>query len=116
MRPSDGAYNAIPLDQLAPEEPAVRWGDWVFDPKLLTLAHVAGGYEIDLEEVHSSAAILDWIFQLQHKAWADARTMHDLLRAIDAVLCPQANYCSREQDLRVDGGQLAREYAARVAG
>ena len=94
----------------------MRWGNWVFEPKNLTLAHATEGYEIDLEQVHSSAAILDWIFQIQQKQWADARTMHDLLRAIDDILSPQANYCSNEQDLRADGGKLASEFAKRTAG
>jgi hypothetical protein len=91
----------------------MRWGNWVFNPSNLTLTHSTEGYEIDLEEIHSSAAILDWIFQVQGKDWADAKTMHDLLRAFDDILNPQANYCSDEQDLRCDGGKLAREFAAR---
>jgi len=93
----------------------MRWGNWVFDPNNLTLSHATEGYEIGLEEVHSSAAILDWIFQILGKQWADARTMHDLLRAIDDILRPQANYCSNEQDKRADGGKLARAYARRFA-
>jgi hypothetical protein len=91
----------------------MRWGHWALDPKNLTLTHTAEGYEIDLERVRTSAAILDWIFQLQHKAWADAGTMHDLLRAFDDILAPQANYCSWEEDKRADGGKLAREFAER---
>jgi hypothetical protein len=93
----------------------MRWGNWALDPKNLTLTHAAEGYEIDLERIHTSAAVLDWIFQVQHKAWADAGTTHDLLRAFDDILDPQANYCSDEQDLRADGGELAREFAGRGA-
>ena len=91
----------------------MHWGNWVLEPKNLTLAHSSEGYEIDFERIHSSAAILDWIFQIQQKPWADARTMHDLLRALDDILRPQANYCSDEQDKRTDGGKLAREFAER---
>lgn len=94
----------------------MRWGNWVFDPKLLTLSHAIEGYEIDLERIHSSAAILDWIFQIVKKGWADARTIHDLLHAMDDILNPQANYCSNEQDLRADGGKLARNFAASFRG
>jgi hypothetical protein len=93
----------------------MRWGNWVFDPKRLTLSHAIEGcdvdYEIDLEEIHSSAAILDWIFQILQKPWADPGTMHDLLRAFEDILEPQANYCSFEQDKRADGGALARAFA-----
>jgi len=91
----------------------MRWGKWVFDAKHLTLKHSTEEYEIDLENIHSSAAILDWIFQIQGKAWADATTMYDLLRAFDDILAPQANYCSDEQNIRTDGGKLAREFAKR---
>jgi hypothetical protein len=38
---------------------AMKWGNWLFNPKNLTLVHLREDYEIDLEEVHSSAAILD---------------------------------------------------------
>ena len=93
-----------------------RWGEWVFKPENLTLLHAPEEYEIDLEEVHSSATILDWIFQIQNKTWATAATMHDLLRALDDILDPQANYCSFEQDKQADGGSLARRYAATLMG
>jgi len=89
----------------------MRWGNWTFNPKNLTLTHAAEGYEIDFERIHSSAAILDWIFQVLNKPWADARTVHDLLRAFDDVLSPQSNYCPFEADKRADGGKLAKEYA-----
>jgi hypothetical protein len=89
----------------------MRWGNWVFNPKHLTLTHSPEDYEIDLETIHSSAAILDWIFQIQRKVWATAQTLHDLLRAFRDILDPQANYCSFEQDIRSDGGKLARQFA-----
>jgi hypothetical protein len=92
----------------------MRWGSWEFNPKNLTLTHSTERYEIDLEDIHSSAAILDWIFQIKHKGWADSTTMYDLVRAFDDILGPQANYCSGEQDIRADGGKLAREFAERL--
>ena len=92
----------------------MRWGNWKFDPKNLTLEHSGEGYEIDLERIHTCAAMLDWIFQIQAKSWADAKTMRDLLRAFDDILSPQVNYCPGEQDQRADGGKLAREYAERA--
>lgn len=94
----------------------MRWGKWVLDPQTLCLTHDDTGYGIDVERVGSSAAILDWIFQIQTKPWADAGSMYDLLRALADVLRPQANYCSNEQDLRADGGHLAREYISRKSG
>ena len=85
----------------------MRWGYWEFDEKHLTLTHADAGYQIDLARIHSSAAILDWIFQILGKVWADASTMHDLLRAFRDILQPQKNYCPWEADKRADGGRLA---------
>lgn len=108
-------FEVIPMSELK-DEPVDRWGDWVLDPAALVLAHETKGYEIDLAGIRSGAAVLDWIFQIQHKSWADARTMHDLLSALDAVLRPQANYCPNERSRRASGARLARAYAARLAG
>src|SRR6266404_8964624 len=77
----------------------MHWGNWLFKPNNLTLTHSVEGYEIDFEEIHSSAAILDWIFQIHGKPWADARTMYDLVQAFDDILAPQVNYCSDERDI-----------------
>ncbi len=108
MKPTVVGYacdgrNLITSSVAQREVQTMRWGNWVFDQKNLTLPHSSEGYEIDLEKIHSSAAILDWIFQIQSKAWADEKTMHDLLRAFDGILDPQSNYCSGERDIRTDG-------------
>ena len=51
-------------------------------------------YEVDLEECADSAQVLDWIFQIRGKAWADARTISDFLNALHDILHPQQNLCS----------------------
>jgi len=89
----------------------MNWGNWVFDSENLTLTNKAQDYEIDLEKIHSSAAILDWIFQVLGKKWGDQETLHDLLLAFNEILEPQSNYCSFKNDTKCDGGQLAREFA-----
>ena len=91
----------------------MQWGDWSFDPEYLTLDHESG-YQIDLEEIDSSAAILDWIFQVRGKSWGDKQTLYDLINAFRDILDPQANYCSFEEDKRADGGELARAYATKI--
>jgi len=88
----------------------MRWGKWTFDRENLCLAHRDEHYEIDLEEVDSSAAMLDWIFQIQSKSWADANTVHDLLRAFSDILDPQVNYCPGEQDRRPNVGKILRAF------
>lgn len=91
----------------------MRWGDWVFDAERLTLGHERSEYEVDLERIQSSAAVLDWIFQIRGKGWADAKTVYDLLHALFDILNPQRNYCPNEQDTRADGGALARAFVVR---
>ena len=52
-------------------------------------------YEVDLEEMESSAAVLDWIVQVSNKTWATPVVVGELVRSIDRVLDLQANYCSQ---------------------
>lgn len=81
------------------------------DEAELTLVHGYPVYRIDLEEIDSSAAVLDWIFQIVGtKDWATAEVVEDLLRAFRDVLDPQKNYCADGADLRAHGGQLARKF------
>jgi hypothetical protein len=59
-------------------------------------AYVAflGKYEVDLESINQSSALLDWIFQIGGKTWATARVTKDLLNALDDILHPQRYLCS----------------------
>ena len=70
-----------------------RWNNWEYSPEYCTLTYKPYGYEIDLEKIHDSAAMLDWIFQLWHKEWGQ-QSMPDLLEAFDYLFQPQANLCS----------------------
>jgi hypothetical protein len=93
-----------------------HWGDWILDVERLCLVYRAfpvalgngsgltqgvpphtafwGDYEIDLERVRDSAAMLDWIFQIRGKSWASSRVMRDLLEAFHSIFYPQASLCS----------------------
>jgi len=53
-------------------------------------------YYLDLDRAGSSAAILDWIFQIRTLWFShdDPEVVSTLLEAIDIVLKPQANFCS----------------------
>jgi hypothetical protein len=74
------------------------YGPWKYDAKKLTLTHVGERYEIDLEECKTSAAVLDWIFQIRTKGWADAETMMGFVDVIRDKLRPQATLCSHGQE------------------
>src|SRR5262249_26303173 len=90
--------------------PFMQWGKWKLDPQSRELVHTDTLYSIALDDIHSSAAMLDWIFQIQGKAWCDPQTMSDLLAAFRAILQPQANYCSTENDVRPDAKALVHAF------
>jgi hypothetical protein len=89
----------------------MKWGPWSINEKHLTLVHKQG-YEVSLRDCNSSADVLDWIFQVQGKTWADSATLVGLLEAFADVLHPQENYCSGGVDHKADGGELAKRYVA----
>lgn len=107
-KPNFISFADIPVKPIAKE-----WGEWSFDPKALIIVH-AMGYEIDLEQVNSSAAILDWIFQIHGKTWCDAKCLHDLATAFRDILDPQAHYCSFEKDKRPNVSSILRHYKTRL--
>ena len=84
-----------------------RWGDWSYDRKNLTLFN-SEGYEVDLTECNSAAEILDWIFQVAGKSWADNRTVTTLIEALEDLLDPQANVCSWGRDKHFNSTQWLR--------
>ena len=90
------------LSKAPPRKPRHHegWGNWRLDAERLCLEYVPKGiwrYEIDLERIHDSASLLDWIFQVHghsfHLQWP-SDVMHDLLDALNAIFHPQANLCS----------------------
>jgi hypothetical protein len=92
------------------------WGCWTLDVERMTLVRDAwqeergdgsgrttgvplyvgyfGAYEVDLETIRHSAGMLDWVFQISKKVWADARVTKDLVNAFESIFHPQANLCS----------------------
>lgn len=75
----------------------MRWGNWTFDPELNTLDLTVNGqhyYQLDLDKFTTSAALLDMIFQVAGKTWADASTVRDMLTALGETVDPQATLCS----------------------
>jgi hypothetical protein len=70
-----------------------KWGPWRHNRKDRTLCH-ENGYGIDLDECGTSAQVLDWIFQVFGKQWADPFTVASLLEALEDLVDPQKNLCS----------------------
>jgi hypothetical protein len=84
-------------------------GNWRFNRRTNTLDYHAHGrgvlYEIDLDKMGTSAACLDWIFQVAFKIWMSAQDRSDLLEAIRDRVRPQATLCS----WGIERGKTARE-------
>ena len=72
---------------------------WDYDPDNLVVTHLVGGrpggtpYEIPLDKMPDSAAVLDLIAQVAQKEWVTPRIVGDLVLLLDAVLGLQGNYC-----------------------
>jgi hypothetical protein len=66
------------------------WGIWEYR-KNKTLA--CDIYEVYLDQMNSSAEVLDWIVQVSHKTWVTEKHLADLIYAIDDILSLQPNYC-----------------------
>lgn len=69
-----------------------KWGPWFYDYKNHTL-NVSKEYEghlfhydIDLSRCNNSAELLDWIFQISGKTWADADVIYYLISALDDII------------------------------
>jgi hypothetical protein len=79
-----------------PPKHGETWGPWRLDATALTLTYEGeeGSYELDLEDLTTSAMMLDWIFQVQKKAWCSAEDIKYLLEALDVLIDPQATLCS----------------------
>jgi hypothetical protein len=88
-----------------------RWGTWEFDATRLVLVYTPTGYEIDLEDMSSSAEMLDWVFQVGR--WATPQEMADLVAAFNDIFDPQANLCSGGADCRVNPTEFLRHRIAR---
>lgn len=87
------------------------WGPWLLDEASHVLHLPSDLYWVDLTTCLTSAAALDWIFQLAGKAWVDDRTLAGLVRALDDLLHPQATLCSHG----IGKAMTPAEVRARVA-
>jgi len=80
-----------------------QYGRWNVDTKqaLLTTVITPGAdYEVPLEEMTSSARIMDWIFQVQEKTWASATDVGDLVEAIRDIF--GRSFCGGANDAPIN--------------
>lgn len=86
---------------------------WTVDWKRYMLQHEVPVYEIDLEELTTPAAMLDWIFQLTTKTWIHELDIACVVEWFGLLLDPQATLCSRGQSKTLTKEQI-REKIDRV--
>lgn len=88
------------------------WGNWHLKTSNWTLIYVRNGgilYEIDLEEINTCGAMLDWIFQLSAKRWMSRQDTADLIEAFRTIFNPQANMCSYRGQREINAPKFLRE-------
>ncbi len=75
--------------------PPTRWGRWVRRGKhLLIYQDGRVFYSIPLRQLRTSAAVLDWIYQVTAKRWSSPQDSMDLIEALRDVVDPQRNLCA----------------------
>lgn len=84
------------------------WGPWALNLWTGRL-EINGGavYYITLSETRTAADLLDYVFQVTGKPWADDAVLGGLLRAVDDILHPQANLCPGGVPHAITRDQLA---------
>lgn len=86
------AKDAFDLVRRPPED-GTRWGPWTYLAATKELKH-DHHYFVDLEDMETSAAVLDWIAQVAGKGWITDADLGALVRGIDALLHLQSTRCS----------------------
>jgi len=112
---AEGAKTVRELVELHPPVPLFhsrRWGSWRLDCHRLTLDFAPQGvwrYKLDLESLHDSASILDFVFQVHGKIWATPQVTADLLDALHDIFDLQASLCSCGRNKRIARGFVASQ-------
>ena len=99
-------FRILTLDEIVAEADKMErealarraWGKWRLDTtRLQLILEDRPGlprYFVDLCRMGRSAAVLDWIFQVQGKSWCRAKDVADLVSAVRDIFDPQATLCS----------------------
>ena len=76
------------------------WGNWKLEVDNLVLVYQFENieYTINLQSCNTSAQILDWIYQVYAKSWAEVEDVYDLLRAFDDIIKIQQYICPFGRD------------------
>lgn len=116
MRAYTIAELEVEADRLEAEAHARRqWGPWCLDTEKMDLVYQdkrgRSLYFVDLYRMNTSAAVLDWIFQLQGKPWCSSQDIGDMVAALRDILNPQSSLCSLAA---TPGGHPGKEIDAKA--
>jgi hypothetical protein len=104
MQGGDDVYRGKP-------EHGHTWGNWMFDAKRYYLDYTNEQYDIDLSDLTDSARVLDWIAQVNGKAWMSPEDTGHLVEAINDIFHIQSSFCPGGVDQILDAPAfLKREY------
>ena len=84
---------------------ALQDSDWRYDRKERFVYYVGEpyrdnfAYDIPLDTMDTSAAVLDTIAQIAGKTWGTPKVVGDLVLLLDAILHFQGTYCSQGVEL-----------------
>ena len=91
-----------------------EWGFWKYTEK--GYLDYKNFYPIDLKTKNTNSKLLDLIFQLNTKDnqnW-DEHCVSDLIKALNDILCPQANCCSGGENKKFSVEELCEKYDERL--
>ena len=81
------------------------WGSWSFNPGELSLDLMRDGlpvHSIHLRTITSSACMLDVIFDLKSRSWANNEVVGDLVTALQDLFDPRVTLCGGGRDRTLD--------------
>lgn len=67
------------------------WGRWTLNTNTACLetviaADTGATYQVPVDELSNSAKILDWVFQVEEKTWANSADVGDLVSAVREII------------------------------
>jgi hypothetical protein len=89
---------------------------WRFSPEQLRLIMLQDGvtkYSVDLTKITSSAHMLDLVFDVSAKAWANHQIVGELIEQLRELFDPRATLCREGRDHKMDPVQHLRRCRAR---
>ena len=95
--------------QLMNSDEPVLVGEWEYDKTTFTIEDKETGYYVNLDEMHNSASVLDWIIQLaeKHPDWMSDEKLGQFVRLLNRIFHLQSVACGGGVDKEFDPRSIA---------